>query len=251
MSKIIYHHDRNLHSLYGAIQGLKYFLENHEIHSLLDVGAGTGNWLYAAQQSGINDVMGVDGIAPEGRKVFVPPELINQVDLTKPLKLGRRFDAVLCLEVAEHLHKDMAPILIDSLCDHSNLVFFSAAAPGQGGECHVNCQSPEYWQSIFNKRGFVCYDDLRSRIWNDTKVEPWYRQNAFTAVYDPKSAGTEPHIPYLIHPEMTRITDFTDSPAAGRNINIEAGMCSPQYYLRLLAVSLRLRLKLIAKKILY
>ena len=168
--------------------------------------------------------------------VWVEPGLIRTFDLGSPFQLGRRFDAALCLEVAEHLSPEFARTLIDSLCSNSDLVFFSAAAPGQRGECHINCQKPEYWQNLFNQFGYACVDDLRMGMWDDAAVRPWYRQNVFRAFNSPEEAGKEPRIPYIIHPEMTEHMDFQPY------IDLENGMSRPRHYLKLFAMSLRHRL---------
>jgi hypothetical protein len=125
--------------------------------------------------------------------------------LSEPFDLGRRFDLALCLEVAEHLDADAGAVLVDSLAAHSDAIFFSAACPGQPGQHHVNCQWPEYWQALFNARDFACSDAIRWRIWNDSRIEPWYRQNMFFAFRDCPSAGKEPRIAPVIHPEMKPI----------------------------------------------
>src|SRR5918992_782932 len=87
---IAYTHDRNRHSVDGALAGIAYLLAGRSVNSLLDVGAGTGTWLYAARQTGIEDVLGVDGVAAEGRKLWVEPDLIKCADLRVPLRIGRR-----------------------------------------------------------------------------------------------------------------------------------------------------------------
>jgi hypothetical protein len=66
----------------------------------------------------------------------------------------------------------------------------------------VNCRWPVYWQNLFNQRGFACSDAPRWQIWNDARIEPWYRQNLFQAKRDPVNAGQEPRIPGIIHPDM-------------------------------------------------
>lgn len=202
MNVVEYTHGQNLHTLEGAINGINYFINTHEISSLLDIGAGTGTWLRAAQLVGIKNVLGVDGISPEGRAFWVDRSLVRVADLRQPLYLGLRFDAVICLEVAEHLPEEYAPILIESLCRHSDLVFFSAAIPRQPGDHHINCQWPSYWQGHFNRCGFACRDDIRFRMWEDAGIEPWYRQNIFSAQRDHSIAGSEPRIASIIHPEM-------------------------------------------------
>jgi hypothetical protein len=240
MSEIKYIHARNVHSRSGADRGFSYFQEGRDITSLLDVGAGIGTWLLAAQSAGVSDIFGVDGVRPPLQELCVPPDLILQVDLRQPLSLGRKFDAALCLEVAEHLPEASAATLVSSICNHADLVFFSAATPGQHGENHVNCQPPAYWQAIFNACGFVCLDEIRDRIWDDKAIEPWYRQNVFIAVRDPEHAGAEPRLRYLIHPAMIECTNFPNSPLPRR---LEAGIFSPLHYLRLLLLSIGLRLR--------
>src|SRR3979490_500027 len=111
MSDYNYHHEKNVHSLDGAIRGFSYIISGRRISSLLDVGAGTGNWLFAARQQGIKDILGIDGVPPDHRQTWVEPSLIRVADLRVPLNLGRQFDAVLCLETAEHLPPESADTL--------------------------------------------------------------------------------------------------------------------------------------------
>lgn len=241
MIDVTYHHERNKHSLEGATRGLAYFLSHTSFTSLLDVGAGTGNWLYAAHHEGISDIIGLDGVAPDNRHVWVNPTLIRTADLRLPFDLGRRFDAVICLEVGEHLPPECAKTLIRSLCTHGDLIFFSAAAPGQHGEAHLNCQWPIYWQALFNEFGYVGHDELRPLMWNDSVIEPWYRQNIFLAVRDPCGAGKEPRIRSLIHPEMIQYMDFCESPLAKQYFALVGGTSPPLRYLKLLLLSVAQR----------
>src|SRR5271156_330239 len=142
---IDYDHSQNLHTLGGPQTTFPFLFADAKPHSLLDVGCGAGNWLKAALNFGMQDVFGVDGVAMPRDKLLVAESLFRQQDLTRPWSLGRRFEVVLCLEVAEHLDKSHANALIDSLVGHSDWVFFSAACPGQPGQHHVNCQWPGYW----------------------------------------------------------------------------------------------------------
>jgi hypothetical protein len=241
MTDVLYHHDRNPHTLNGAVRCLGYLLEGRNIKSLLDVGAGTGNWLFAARQTGIDDLLGIDGVPSHDRKTWVESDLIKFADLRIPLKIGRRFDAVLCLEVAEHLPMQSARTLVESLCTHSDLIFFSAAAPGQLGESHLNCQWPIYWQEVFGSFGFVCRDEIRLRIWDEEEIEPWYKQNIFVAFNDPAGAGREPRIRSMIHPDMIECMEFPQSLAAKYLVSLEQGAVRPLHYLRLLGRSLMQR----------
>jgi hypothetical protein len=103
--------------------------------------------------------------------------------------------------VAEHLSPSVAAEFIRSLCRHSDLVFFSAACPGQPGQHHINCQWPDYWQNLFNENGFACSDSARWLIWDKKEIEFWYRQNLFCAVRNIESVGREPRIMPVIHPD--------------------------------------------------
>ena len=146
-----------------------------------------------------------------------------------------------CLEVGEHLPPESAGTLVRSLCTHSDRIFFSAAAPQQLGEHHINCQWPEYWQALFNEHGYSCHDEVRFRMWRDTGIEPWYRQNMFLARKAPEVAGHEPRIPALIHPDMEPHMDLRNSPTAWQFASLEAGLYSPRHYLKLLRRSISRR----------
>src|SRR5690348_7395490 len=120
--------------------------------------------------------------------------MIRRADLNEPIELGRRFDLVLCLETAEHLKPESSETIVDTLVRHGDLILFSAAAPGQGGPGHINCRWPAFWQKLFNERGFTCSDAVRWTIWNDGRIEPWYRQNLMVVTRDEALAGNEARI---------------------------------------------------------
>jgi len=189
---------------------LAQMLESGTPASLLDVGCGTGTWLRAALNVGIEDVFGVDGKEIPAEKLLIPGNLIAQGDLTQPIDLGRRFDVVLCLEVAEHLDERFAGVLVGNLTRHASFVIFSAACPGQPGQHHVNCKWPDYWQALFNASGFVCSDEIRWHLWSDRRVEPWYRQNMFFARFNPNHAGKEARLKPVIHPDMRPFEAWTE-----------------------------------------
>jgi hypothetical protein len=198
---INYDHSCNRHTLEGAAAVLATLFRHDIPRSLLDVGCGTGTWLRAAAELGTDFVLGLDGIIAEGQ-LHVPRHNVEQCDLTSPFDLGRRFELAVCLEVAEHLPEDSAGTLISSIVAHSDLVLFSAACPRQPGENHINCQWPAYWQEHFNRCGFICDDSVRWQIWEDRRIEPWYRQNIFWARFEPSRAGQEARLRPVIHPEL-------------------------------------------------
>ncbi len=144
--------------------------------SVLDVGCGQGAWLSEWLKLG-PEVHGVD--FPEAATgLLIPSDFFTTADLTEPLTLGRKFDLAQCLEVAEHLPQASAATLVANLARASDVVFFSAAPPGQGGENHLNEQPYEYWRNLWDDLGYSLYDCLRSRL-NSLQVTNWYRYNVF------------------------------------------------------------------------
>lgn len=207
---INYEHKNNLHTSSGSQAALSEIFDDWKPNSLLDVGCGLGTWTKAAIDFGIADAFGVDGVDISQEQLFIDSQLFEQLDLTDKWNLNRRFDVVICLEVAEHLDSVYAENLIKTLTVHSDFVVFSAAPPWQSGQNHVNCQDPVYWQDIFNRMGFTCSDEIRWKLWEKSAIEPWYRQNLFIARYAPDKAGKENRIKAVIHPELLSFieTDF-------------------------------------------
>jgi SAM-dependent methyltransferase len=150
--------------------------------SVLDVGCGRGTWLAAFARFGAADVLGVDGshVAPGDLEIASTSFLAH--DLTRPLRLGRRFDLVVSLEVAEHLDESVASEFVGSLVAHGAAVLFSAAVPGQGGAGHVNERWPSYWAARFAEHGYLPIDAVRPKIWTDSRVAFWYAQNTLLYV---------------------------------------------------------------------
>jgi hypothetical protein len=99
------------------------------------------------------------------------------MDFRAEMPKGDKFDVALCLEVGEHLPEERAPALVEALCSLSDRVLFSAAIPGQGGEGHVNEKWPDWWGSIFAGHGLYVDESFRMGLWNEPKIEPYYRQN--------------------------------------------------------------------------
>jgi hypothetical protein len=121
--------------------------------------------------------MGYDGHLQNLTHLEIPKENFISHNLERPIQVSRMFDLAICLEVAEHLPERSAKTLIQSLCSISDFVLFSAAIPGQGGLHHQNEQWQEYWVAQFEKEDFIPFDFIRPRIWNDSKISFWYRQN--------------------------------------------------------------------------
>jgi SAM-dependent methyltransferase len=197
-----YDHSQTQTSLEGARTALAIMFGGSVPQSLVDVGCGTGTWVRAAIELGVDDVLGVDGADLANDQLRFPWTSFRQEDLEHAVNLGRTFEVAICLEVGEHLAPERAEVLISTLTAHADRIYFSAACPGQLGEHHVNCQWPAYWQRIFNAQGYACEDSIRWLLWDLPDLEFWYRQNVFLAQRRPEHAGHEPRIPPVIHPAM-------------------------------------------------
>lgn len=171
-------------SLISAREILPLVLELIKPENVVDVGCGVGSWLSVCKKLGINDVVGLDGEWVNDELLLIPKEDFINIDLTKPQKIGRKFDLSMSLEVAEHLPANHADEFINLLTDLAPVVLFSAAIPFQGGENHINEQWPEYWIEKFNSRNYLVIDLIRPEIWNNNNVEPFYAQNIFLFVRD-------------------------------------------------------------------
>ena len=147
--------------------------------SVIDIGCGRGAWLRAFEENGVEQVWGVDGHYVDRSKLLVHPTKFLQIDLRRPFRIEERYDLALCLEVAEHLTSKTGRNLVRTLTGLAPIILFSAAIPGQGGNCHINEQWPSYWMSLFAEHAFLRLDPIRQHIWNDPRVEWWYRQNIF------------------------------------------------------------------------
>ncbi|MBM3491843.1 MAG: class I SAM-dependent methyltransferase [Alphaproteobacteria bacterium] len=170
---------RHANTLHSARSILSLLLDRiGPIRSAVDVGCGVGTWLSVLREAGVADIQGVDGPWVDQNLLTIPRESFLQLDLGSSLvRLPRRFDLALSLEVAEHLPAERADEFVCSLARLSDCVLFSAAIPFQGGLSHVNEQWQHYWVGKFDALDYDVYDLIRPRIWRDPRIPFWYKQN--------------------------------------------------------------------------
>lgn len=155
---------------------LPLLLQHVEVLSAIDVGCHHGPWTRTLLDKGVN-AWGVDVWDWDPGELMFPKKRLILHDLKKPWENNVRYDLVLSLEVGEHIEPEHVNTYLDTLCKLGDLVLFSAALPGQGGDYHVNEQWLEFWIERFARRGYGWCDPFRSKIWNDHNVQWWYRQN--------------------------------------------------------------------------
>ncbi|GHV21412.1 hypothetical protein AGMMS49959_10480 [Planctomycetales bacterium] len=176
--------------------------------SVCDVGCGTGAWLKTcAEIAGIADenTIGFDFDVPVSQ-LLIKQQQYRNTDLKIPVVCERKFDLCISVEVAEHIPHKQSEIFVQSLVDLAPVILFSAAVPGQGGTEHINEQWPLYWEQIFRKKNYYGIDLLRSQIWDNNRIDWWYRQNIVLFVREDKLAelGLEKPQSFLlplVHPQ--------------------------------------------------
>src|SRR5215211_4940330 len=70
--------------------------------SVVDLGCGTGAWLEAFAENGVEDVVGVDGPHIDRARLRIPQERFVAADLSAPPELGRTFALAMTLEAVHY-----------------------------------------------------------------------------------------------------------------------------------------------------
>lgn len=238
-----YIHDTAVHNDRAAQEILPIVFDMLDVSSVIDIGCGIGTWLGAAQDLGVRDVLGIDGEWVDLSMLAIPKSQFLPRNLHEDIRLGRRFDLAICLEVAEHLHPEKAEVLIDNIVSHSDVVLWSAAIDGQGGQNHINERPPSYWDELFRARGYVWEDSLRPRIWQNENVDWWYRQNILIYkkvegedVRNDDKTMLPPNL--LIHPQVFEPKRDKVRRMEKELFKINSGKAGVAFYLKKLAKSL-------------
>lgn len=220
-----YLHDKIVHNTKAPKEVVPILIDLLKPNSVVDVGCGLGTWLSVFEDFGVKDIVGIDGEYVDRSLLYINEDKFISHDLTKLLKLDRKFDLVVCLEVAEHISEVAADTFVEGLVSLGDFILFSAAIPNQGGQNHLNEQWPTYWQGKFKHHNFDLYDCIRADIWLNENIEWWYKQNIFLAVKEdtklllPKT----PNLPHIVHPKLYdwRIRQLEHFDPTLKNVDLE------------------------------
>ncbi len=174
-----YNHTVEFHNMESPRELVPIIMKLGSFSSVIDVGCGLGTFMRAFKESGVIDILGIDGKWCKKELLFQnidSSEFIEQ-DLETKIEINRKFDLAISLEVAEHLTIHRAKSFVDDLCNLSDTIVFSAAIPHQGGDHHLNEQTLSYWINLFNNNNYKACDMIRPLIWNNKNIFWWYRQN--------------------------------------------------------------------------
>ncbi|MFM6844810.1 MAG: class I SAM-dependent methyltransferase, partial [Dolichospermum sp.] len=211
MSNQVIHHYNQDHDVSSAREIIPYLLDILKTTptNVVDVGCGLAQWLRVLKEYGVTEVLGIDGSHVPYDRLNIPIEQFKTIDLRNLSYdfIGKKFDLLLCLEVAEHLEEKYAHQFIKTLTKLSDVILFSAAVPNQTGENHFNEQYPDYWENIFKQFDYCFCDPCRKKFWQNEKVNWWYRQNMFLVVKNELKEDYD--YPYdgniYIHPKLLEL----------------------------------------------
>jgi len=134
--------------------------------SVSDMGCATGLYLVPFYAKGI-DVYGYDNGTEAKGQSLLKDGLIQWVDVTcESFVPATKTDIAICLEVLEHIPEKDADAAIRALVSMSDVIVFSAAIPGQGGDGHINCQFKPYWVIKFAHHGYTVDMEDTERLRN-------------------------------------------------------------------------------------
>jgi hypothetical protein len=145
--------------------------DKHAFNSVLDLGCGMGDYSRLLQVNKF-EVHAYDGNPNT-------PELSSGIgkvaDLSQPFDCEQKIDAVLSLEVGEHIPAEFEQTFIDNLVvNKPEMVVLSWAIPGQIGDGHVNCRSNSYIEEQMKLRGYMINNPLTYHLRHHSTLW-WFR----------------------------------------------------------------------------
>ena len=158
----------------------KVLYNEFQPESVIDFGCAIGGHLEWFHEQGI-EVHGVEGNPTAFEYSLIPRTNLEEHDLREPYECSKQWDLALCIEVAEHIPDRYSNVLVETLTDSAETIFFTAATPGQSGTHHVNLQEEIYWEKRFNERGYerenIVEDCIEKEL--DLEKSTWINDNMF------------------------------------------------------------------------
>ncbi|RAP38807.1 hypothetical protein DID80_02210 [Candidatus Marinamargulisbacteria bacterium SCGC AAA071-K20] len=191
---------------------IKELMKSINPNSVLDAGCALGTWLHHWALNG------VDTKYVNKEDLVIDPQFFMTKKLDSHFDIGKQFDLVQCLEVAEHIPTQASSIIVENLVRHGKVILFSAAVPGQGGIGHINEQPLAFWFSIFNKHNYICIDFIRPLIKNKLNVQYYYRYNTLLFVHRDYLTNLPSHLLDCIVEDASKLKDYSPLPFKFRKL---------------------------------
>lgn len=133
-----------------------WLLEQYNPRVFWDVGCAEGHAIKHMLERGC-DAWGIDGCSDALETAVVPQDRIIIHDYSNSV-LSTELDVpcpniVYSCEFVEHVERKYMENFLKTF-DLARVVCFTHAFEGQPGHHHVNCQSPKFWITVMEKRGF-------------------------------------------------------------------------------------------------
>ena len=140
--KDVYSFNKNLCLLISA------YLEKHKYKKVYDFGCGSGDYVKNLNLMGFT-CLGIDGNPHVGK--FIQPSIIR--DFAEPFLL-KRWDCIICLDVAELIHPSFEDIFLDNLCNNADKSILLSWSSKKTQDLHLNCRETNHIITHFTKRGY-------------------------------------------------------------------------------------------------
>ncbi len=238
-----YNHEEFTHNLKDPNIIVPEVIKLLNPNSVVDIGCGLGTFLNVFKRLGVSDILGIDGAWVNKNLLYkyINPNEFLEWNLEKEIKLDKKYDLVLSIEVAEHISAESSDIFIQNLVNSGKMILFSAAIPNQGGQNHINEQWLTYWEDKFSNHNLVIHDIFRPIFWNNPELKWWYKQNlVLIAPKNFKLNSIKESIPMrnIIHYELFNKKFKIRDDNAEQLDNITKGKEKPAQYIKWLILSI-------------
>ena len=158
-------HDRSL------ANALTQYLLDNGIKTVVDFGCGMGDYAKAFKAANL----AVEAFDGNPNTETLTEGIGRVLDLSKQFYLKKKFDAVLSLEVGEHIPAEFEDQFIDNITKHvKKTLIISWAIEGQGGSGHVNCRNNDYIIGQVNERGFKYNEKASNELRKAATNASWF-----------------------------------------------------------------------------
>jgi len=157
----------------GLMDALPQMFEENS--TVVDFGCGNADYAKHLHNNGFK-VEAYDGNpnTPE-----MTDGLGKVLDLSKEFNLGKTFDYVMSLEVAEHIPKESEETYVDNLIRHTGFYLITSwAIIGQGGDGHVNEQDEEYVLNMYKEKDMI-YNKEVSEALRSVATLGWFKNTIY------------------------------------------------------------------------
>lgn len=123
--------------------------------SVIDVGCGEGHALKWFRDSGVEDVLGVEGSTKALENSPIKDRIMIHDFTQGQYKPNKSFDLAWSCEFVEHVEDRFIGNFMPCFAS-SPIVAMTYSEPqwSEGGHHHVNCQSQSYWNDVFYLWGY-------------------------------------------------------------------------------------------------